>query len=284
MSSNPVQHQRTKHIEIDIHFVRDLVARGVVRVFHVPSSAQYADIFTKGLPTQLFNEFKTSKAYINLMERTWHDVCPYDAMIVTCEYCGSIVTSPNRPTQIVPILSRQYCDIGLDEADHILLSCPVISDALDWILQWCNVPTQNFSSVSDFVNFAASWGNCPKKKKIFLAVCYGFLWSAWKARNDKRFKNIRCGVAQLWITSSTFPSSHLSDPQISSSLRSSASSLALSASTHESISCTLQIRSSNPSDVTALQTSYNINKMNTRKHLFTQTPTYNNNGNKFPTS
>ncbi|GJR07602.1 ribonuclease H-like domain-containing protein, partial [Tanacetum coccineum] len=60
LTANHVQHQRTKHIEIDIYFVRDMIARGHVRVMHVSSHYQYADIFTKGLSSALFEEFRSS--------------------------------------------------------------------------------------------------------------------------------------------------------------------------------------------------------------------------------
>ena len=60
LSTNPVHHQRTKHVEIDLHFVRERVALGAVRVLHVPTSLQYADIFTKGLPTAVFINFRSS--------------------------------------------------------------------------------------------------------------------------------------------------------------------------------------------------------------------------------
>ena len=60
LSTNPVQHQRMTHVEIDLHFVRDRVAVGDVRVLHVPTTSQFADIFTKGLPSSTFSEFRSS--------------------------------------------------------------------------------------------------------------------------------------------------------------------------------------------------------------------------------
>lgn len=60
LSKNPVHHRLTKHVELDIHFVQEKVALGEFRVVQIPSTQQFADIMTKGLPTQLFNDFRDS--------------------------------------------------------------------------------------------------------------------------------------------------------------------------------------------------------------------------------
>jgi hypothetical protein len=47
----PVTHQRTKHIEIHLHFVRDKIAIREVHVLHILMTSRFTDIFTKGLPS-----------------------------------------------------------------------------------------------------------------------------------------------------------------------------------------------------------------------------------------
>jgi hypothetical protein len=60
LSTNPIHYQRTKHVEIDLHFVREKVAISQVRVLHISTTSQFADIFTKGLPSSVFKEFRSN--------------------------------------------------------------------------------------------------------------------------------------------------------------------------------------------------------------------------------
>jgi len=60
LSANPVHHRRMKHIDLDIHFMREQVALGHVRILHVPTAQQFADAMTKGLPAPTFEEFRSS--------------------------------------------------------------------------------------------------------------------------------------------------------------------------------------------------------------------------------
>ncbi|KAI3719151.1 hypothetical protein L6452_20045 [Arctium lappa] len=58
LTQNPVSHKRAKHIDLDYHFIRELVASGKLHTKFIPTKLQVADIFTKSLPRPQFEYFR----------------------------------------------------------------------------------------------------------------------------------------------------------------------------------------------------------------------------------
>ncbi|GKE50306.1 hypothetical protein Tco_1481564 [Tanacetum coccineum] len=54
ISCNPVQHTRTKHIDVRYHFIKDHVEKGTIELYFVGTEYQLADLFTKSLPKARF--------------------------------------------------------------------------------------------------------------------------------------------------------------------------------------------------------------------------------------
>jgi hypothetical protein len=54
LADNPVEHSRTKHIDIRHHFLRDHQQKGDIEVYHISTENQLADIFTKPLDEKRF--------------------------------------------------------------------------------------------------------------------------------------------------------------------------------------------------------------------------------------
>jgi hypothetical protein len=54
MADNPVEHSRTKHIDIRHYFLRDHQQNEDIEVFHISTEKQLADIFTKPLDEKTF--------------------------------------------------------------------------------------------------------------------------------------------------------------------------------------------------------------------------------------
>ena len=74
MARNPVFHQKTRHINRRVHFIREAVQEGVIDIKFCSSEEQLADIFTKELPKDRFNYLRT-KLGVKPVSSLGGDVC-----------------------------------------------------------------------------------------------------------------------------------------------------------------------------------------------------------------
>ncbi|CAI9265424.1 unnamed protein product [Lactuca saligna] len=67
------------------------------------------------------------------------------------------------------------CNMTDETGDHILATCTLARDVLRMILHWCGLPETDFHSVSDIIDYASRWGNCPKKRNRLTAILFDII-------------------------------------------------------------------------------------------------------------
>jgi hypothetical protein len=95
IAKDPVQHQRSKNIELHMHFIRKLIHDQVIEVLIFPTEYQVADIFTKSLTEAKFSKLRSMLGVQEVVIKGGYDLIP-----PSFSYCVTIV-NPSILSQVV---------------------------------------------------------------------------------------------------------------------------------------------------------------------------------------
>ncbi|GJZ33829.1 retrovirus-related pol polyprotein from transposon TNT 1-94 [Tanacetum coccineum] len=118
ISCNPVQHSKTKHIDIRYHFIKEHVEKGTVEIYFVGTEYQLADLFTKALPKERF-EYLVHRIVghitMDFVTKLPKSSQGYDTIwVIVDRLTKSAIFVPMRETDPMDKLARMY----LKEVDH----------------------------------------------------------------------------------------------------------------------------------------------------------------------
>lgn len=80
LATNPTANKRTKHVDIDCHFIKHHIISGFLNLVYLPSQQQLVDVLTKALPSAWFHELISKLGILNLYLPTWGGV----SQLVSC--------------------------------------------------------------------------------------------------------------------------------------------------------------------------------------------------------
>jgi hypothetical protein len=86
MADNPIEHNRTKHIDIQYHFLRDHQQRGEIAIAYVSTHNQLADIFTKPLDEKTFSKLRNELNVLDSrnFDRNLAHIAHFIPLIMAC--------------------------------------------------------------------------------------------------------------------------------------------------------------------------------------------------------
>ncbi|GJX26275.1 hypothetical protein Tco_0232571 [Tanacetum coccineum] len=107
ISCNPVQHSRTKHINIRYHFIKEHVEKGTIELYFVGIEYQLANLFTKALPKERF-EFLVHKIAQHVLPAA--QLVPQYKPIRRCNNYAVLQSIPCSPEcKIVGLILLDHC-------------------------------------------------------------------------------------------------------------------------------------------------------------------------------
>jgi hypothetical protein len=108
MADNPVEHSRTKHIDIRHHFLRDHQQKGDIEVFYVSTENQLADIFTKPLDESTFCRLRSELNVLDSRNLDWF-IAYMCFMPWSCSLCILLFMYGAQVVQALPGPHKSIC-------------------------------------------------------------------------------------------------------------------------------------------------------------------------------